>query len=306
MPQYDDNTVLCIGSALWDTIASSSSEITPGNDLPGIIRRRPGGVALNIALALVEQGQKAALLTTIGKDQDGDALLGFLETSGVDCRFVTRTDDPTDNYLAIETPSGEVFGAIADCASLERAGDLVLSPLRDGRLADSKNHWRGTSIIDGNLPVSVLESISANNDLTQSHLSFVPASPGKAARMLAALKSQHGTLFVNKGEAEIICGTKFDDSFAAAAALREMGARRAIVTDGPRAAALMDENFRISAEPPKVDAKTTTGAGDVFLARFIAGEIALESDDDLTNEQLLHILSQAVIAAGEHVMKDNS
>jgi len=64
MPDTIMPPVLCIGSALWDTIASASCDMQPGHDVAGIIRRRPGGVALNIALALVEHGQPAALLTS--------------------------------------------------------------------------------------------------------------------------------------------------------------------------------------------------------------------------------------------------
>lgn len=289
--------VLCIGSALWDTIASASCEMQPGNDVAGIIRRRPGGVALNIALALVKRGQPAALLTTIGKDPQGDELVAKLEEAGVDCQYVTRINDPTDNYLAIETTSGVIFGAIADCASLEKAGDLILEPVRNGQLASANNRWRGSVVIDGNLPVSTLESIAENNDFDSAHLSFVPASPSKAERMRAALKAQSGTLFVNKGEAEILCNREIESSREASELLRQMGAHRAIVTDGPNESALCDKNGTIVVIPPKVVAKTTTGAGDVFLATFVGAEIA-------STMALREIMEASAKAAADHVMKD--
>jgi sugar/nucleoside kinase (ribokinase family) len=289
--------VLCIGSALWDIIASASCEMQPGNDVAGIIRRRPGGVALNIALALVERGQPAALLTTIGNDAQGDELIAKLEAAGVDCQYVTRLDDPTDSYLAIETTSGVVFGAIADCASLEKAGDIILTPVRDGRLGSAQNPWQGSVVIDGNLPVSTLESIAGNRDFDVAHLSFVPASPGKAERMRAALQAQSATLFVNKGEAEILCKRTLTDSREACEALCQLGAHRAVVTDGPNESALCDENGVISVIPPKVEAKTTTGAGDVFLATFVGAEIA-------STFGLREIMETAVKAAADHVMKD--
>ncbi len=297
MPDTSPLPVLCIGSALWDIIASASCEMQPGNDVAGIIRRRPGGVALNIALALVQRGQPAALLTTIGNDSQGDELVVKLEAAGVDCQYVTRIDDPTDNYLAIETTSGEVFGAIADCASLEKAGDIILSPVRDGRLGTAQSPWQGAVVIDGNLPVSTLESIAENQDFDAAHLSFVPASPGKAERMRAALQSQSATLFVNKIEAETLCKRTLTDSSEACEALCQLGAHRAIVTDGPNESALCDENGVISVTPPKVEAKTTTGAGDVFLATFVGAEIA-------STLGLREIMEAAVKAAAEHVMKD--
>lgn len=288
--------VLCIGSALWDTIASTTVRMKPGYDVPGCIIRRPGGVALNIALALVRSGQVAALLSTIGKDAEGDALIAELIAEGVDCQYITRTDDPTDNYLAVETVSGAVFAAVADCASLEKAGESILSPLRDGRLASLENPWRGAVIIDGNLPISVLNSISRHGDFSHAALSFVPASPGKAGRMRTALKSQGGTLFVNKGEAEILCGMDFTDSLEAAQTLRQLGAHRTVVTDGPNSAVLSGQEL-VQIIPPKVDARTTTGAGDVFLAAFIATELAGEHPAE-------YILQTAVNAAAAHITKE--
>lgn len=292
-----NSPVLCIGSALWDTIAATTVRMKAGYDVPGNITRRPGGVALNIALALVHCGQPAALLTTIGKDPEGDALIAELTAEGVDCQYVTRTDDPTDNYLAVETVSGEVFAAVADCASLERAGDSILAPLRDGRLATSDQPWSGSTIIDGNLPVSVLESIAAHGDFAAASLSFVPASPGKAGRMRAALKSQGGTLFVNKGEAEILCRMDFANSIEAALTLRQLGAHRAVVTDGPHLAALSIGETTHNVTPPSVNARTTTGAGDVFLASFIATELTGEQTAD-------QILLAAVTAAATHITKE--
>ena len=288
--------VLCIGSALWDTIARTTLRMKPGYDVPGHIERQPGGVALNIALALVRQGQAAALLTTIGRDAEGDALIATLEAAGVDCSYVTRTGDPTDNYLAIEAANGEVFGAVADCASLEKAGEQVLAPLRDGRLADAGKRWDGPVVIDGNLPVSVLDSLAQQGDLADAALSFVPASPGKAGRMRMALKTQGGTLFVNKSEAEILCRIDFANATEAALTLRQLGAHRAVVTDGARAAAISTGTETLDLTPPRVSARTTTGAGDVFLASFIAAELN-------GTRSPAALLETAIAAAARHITK---
>jgi len=77
--------------------------MTPGHDSPGVIARRTGGVAL----------------------LEGQRLIEDLTGAGIDCGFVTRVNEPTDSYLAIEGPDGEVFAAIADCQSLERAGSSL-------------------------------------------------------------------------------------------------------------------------------------------------------------------------------------
>lgn len=262
--------VLCIGSALWDIIASAGAPMQPGQDIAGQIRRQLGGVALNVAVALVRQGQPAALLSAIGNGPEGDALIDALDSEGVDCRFIYRSDDPTDSYLAIENPDGGVFGAIADCASLELAGDKIFAPLRDGRLGSPATPWPWRVVIDGNLPSTLMENLSSRIEFSACQINMVPASPGKADRLRAALSGGNITLYVNMHEAEILCGASLADSRVAAKALCALGAARAIVTDGPRMACVSDGDTIAALTPPETNAHSTTGAGDVFLAAHIA------------------------------------
>jgi pseudouridine kinase len=255
--------ILCAGAALWDIIARAEAPLHPGADEPGRIERRMGGVALNVALALAGNGVRAALLTALGRDSQGDRLVAALEARGVDCAHVTRTADPTDTYLAVEDAGGELFAAVADCAGLERAGAAVLAPLRDGRLGDAARPWPGTLVIDGNLPAAVLEGLAGDPAFAAARLAFVPASPGKAARLACALGLGRALFYVNRREAEVICGADFPDAGAAAEALVARGAR-------PVAAAGPEGVVRRAPQP--VAARSVTGAGDSFLAAHLAAE----------------------------------
>ena len=287
--------VLCIGSALWDIIAAASAPMAKGGDIAGQIRRQLGGVALNVAVALVRQGQPAALLTAIGNGPEGDALIDALEAEGVDCRFVYRSDDPTDSYLAIENPNGDVFGAIADCASLELAGDRIFAPLLDGRLGSPSEPWPNRVVVDGNLPASLMESLSTRIEFSDCQLNIVPASPGKAARLRAALSGGQVTLYVNLGEAEILCKAKLASSEIAAKALLGLGATRAIVTNGAETACFSDGATTVSLTPPKTEAHSTTGAGDVFMAAHIAA-----GGENATPESRLQA---AIDASSRHITR---
>ncbi len=287
--------VLCIGSALWDIIASASAPMAQGADIAGKIRRQPGGVALNVALALARQGQQAILLSAIGNGPEGDALIEALELEGVDCRFIYRSDDRTDSYLAIENPDGDVFGAIADCAALERAGDRIFAPLLDGRLGTPGSPWPYRVVVDGNLPAALMQSLPGRIEFSDCQLNFVPASPGKAARLRAALLGGEVTLYVNRGEAEILCETTLPDAEIAAHALLKLGAARAIVTDGPRMACFSDGETTVTLTPPPTPAHSTTGAGDVFMAAHIAA-----GGDSATPETRLQA---AIDAAARHITR---
>ncbi len=287
--------VLCIGSALWDIIASASAPMQQGGDIAGHIRRQLGGVALNVAVALVRQGQPAALLSAIGNGPEGDALIEALEREGVDCRFVYRSDDPTDSYLAIENPDGDVFGAIADCASLELAGERIFAPLLDGRLGSPGVPWPYRVVVDGNLPADLMQSLASRIEFSDCQMNIVPASPGKADRLRKALSGGAVTLYVNLGEAEILCEAPLKDSETAAKALLALGAARAIVTNGAKTACFSDGALSVALTPPITAAHSTTGAGDVFMAAHIAA-----GGDDVSPTARLQI---AIDASARHISR---
>ena len=78
---------------------------------------------------------------------------------------------------------------------------------------------------------------------------------------------------MNVKEAEYLCKKEFNDAAEAASSLVAKGAYRAVVTNGPMAAALVDNEVSITTKPPKVDAVRVTGAGDIFMAAHIASEL---------------------------------
>ncbi len=284
--------VICVGSALWDIIARAQQSMSPGHDSPGQIERRAGGVALNVAHALYQHGKRPIVLSAMGHDTEGETLVKEMISGGIDCRYITRVNDPTDCYLAIERPDGEVFAAIADCFSLERAGRDILTPLSDGRLASQDNPYSGIAVVDGNLPEHVLTEAAHGPLLEAAQVYFIPASPGKAERMKTVVSAGRGTLFVNRIEAEILTGESYADSRAAASALIEH-CDGAVVTDGPKDATLARNGSILSVTPPSVEVTGVTGAGDAFLAGFVAAE--------MDGEHQASCLIRAADAAAAHI-----
>ena len=130
-------SIVCIGSVLWDVIGKSARPMAQGADVPGRITRLPGGVALNIAMALVRFGLPPALLSAVGRDTEGEGLIAALTALGLDTAYLYRPHDlPTDQYMAIEASNG-LIAAIADAHSLEQAGTRILRPLEDGTLGSA-------------------------------------------------------------------------------------------------------------------------------------------------------------------------
>ncbi len=264
--------ILCIGSVLWDVIGRAPSVMRAGSDVPGRITRLPGGVAMNIAMTLRRFGLTPALLTAIGRDDEGAELLDACRKLGMATDHVYLSDDlPTDRYMAVEGANG-LIAAIADAHSLEAAGDKILRPLADGRLGSEGAPYAGLVAIDGNLTELLLAEIAASPLFARSDLRVAPASPGKAERLTPLLACPRATLYVNLEEAGLICQTRFASAPEAAAALVARGAARVLVTDGGRTAAEADAEDLREAEPPEVLVTRVTGAGDTFMAAHIAAE----------------------------------
>lgn len=289
--------ILCIGSVLWDVIGRSSSHMRVGSDVPGRITRLPGGVAMNIAMTLRRFGMSPALLTTIGRDVEGNELVAEAVRMGMNVDHVYRSEDlPTDVYMAVEGANG-LIAAIADAHSLEAAGNKILHPLENGALGTADAPFDGLVALDGNLTVELLQNIATSVLFAKADLRVAPASPGKAERLLALLGHSSATFYVNLEEAGLLCQTTFDTSDHAAKALVARGAHRVLVTNGDKPASEATAEDAITLAPPSVLVTRVTGAGDTFMAAHIASEFQ-KLDRRAAFERALH--AAATYVSGEN------
>ncbi|MGR3526273.1 MAG: PfkB family carbohydrate kinase, partial [Paracoccaceae bacterium] len=262
--------ILCIGSVLWDVIGRAPSHMRQGADVPGRITRLPGGVAMNIAMALARFGLRPSLLSAVGRDAEGDELIAACAALGVGTEHVYRSDDlPTDRYMAIEGANG-LIAAIADAHSLEAAGAKILRPLMGGALGDAARPYAGLMALDGNLTRALLDEIATHPAFAAADLRVAPASPGKADRLGPFLSHGRAVLYVNIEEASILCQQPFAEATQAAVGLVARGAARALVTDGGQPAADATAEAVVTLPCRQVLVTRVTGAGDTFMAAHIA------------------------------------
>jgi sugar/nucleoside kinase (ribokinase family) len=265
--------ILCIGAVLWDIIGRHPHAMPLGADRPGHITRLPGGVAMNIAMALARLGLQPALLACIGNDPEGDDLIKAATALGLQTTHIHRTTHPTDRYMAIEGANG-LIAAIADAHSLERAGASILKPLSDGTLGTPQNPWSGPIALDGNLTAALLSTIATAPLFAKADLRIAPASPGKALRLTPFLRHPNATLYLNLEEANLLAATTHSTAHDAAAALLILGAQHILVTDGPHPTADARAGHGvITAQPPKITPARITGAGDTFMAAHIVASL---------------------------------
>jgi len=290
---------LCIGAVHWDIIGTAFATLAIGNDVPGIVRRAPGGVAFNIAAALARAMPGAApiLRAAVGDDADGAALIAACAAVGIETGHILwLADTATDAYLAIEGPGG-LIAAICDARALARAEGELPAPLEDGRIAGPGAPFEGIIVADGNLAPETLARIAGNPALAEADLRLASAAPAKAAHLRAALTHPRATIYLNLAEARVLLASDVSDTRAAASALLDLGAARALVTDGERPIALA---CRLGphhvAHPARVVPQGVTGAGDALMAAHIAAEAAGLPPDAA--------LAAALCAAARHIAPD--
>lgn len=258
--------LLCLGAAHWDILGTSAQPIAAGGDVPGHIIRHPGGVALNIARALVAHGQAVGLVAPLGQDEDGAALRRAIARAGIATEFLHLSATlPTGRYMAIEA-EGALIAAVADTAALEAAGAELVAQV--ARLV--AEGFTGQIVADSGILPDDLRVLA---ETCGGQLALVAASPAKAPRLKGCVG--HGArVYLNRGEAEALLAQPLPTAHAAALALCAAGFSRAIVTDGPRPVCDADAQATLSADPPEVTPNRATGAGDVFLAAHITAERA--------------------------------
>ena len=263
--------ICCIGAMHWDFIGRSRSNISRGEDVPGVIQRCVGGVAFNIAVTLSRLGAHCAIIGVVGNDAEGDELVEICLNFGLETKDVVRsTDIPTDSYICIEDTFGMV-AAVAAGQALELYEREMLAALKNRILATD---FSNASIIvaDGNMTKDFHHDIAEDDKFKLADLRVVAASSGKAQHLEPYLLSNRGTLYLNLDEACILGKCAYRDSSEAATDLVEQGAKRVIVTNGEHPACDALLNGVLLGRPLKENARTVTGAGDAFVAAHIFSE----------------------------------
>lgn len=259
--------VACIGAMHVDVKARLTGETHPGTSNPAVAVRTPGGVAGNVARNLGRLGLPVSLFSMVGDDATGHALLGELHAASVDTSGVHHAPGPpTASYLAILDREGRLLLAAADMEVYEG-----LNPEWADRVGPSLERF-DVWVIDANVPAAALARLVRHAG--RALLVADPVSVPKASR-LAAVLPRIDVLFPARAEALALAGLPADDQASvvtAAAAIRERGVRRVVVSLGWRGVYLDD-----GAQPRQVPALPArsvvdvTGAGDAQIAGYVYG-----------------------------------
>jgi pseudouridine kinase len=256
--------VTVVGGANIDIHGKPDAPLRAHDSNPGTIRISPGGVARNVAENLARLGIRCRLVSAVGNDGNGDAIVNACRAAGVDVRHLHRIEPgPTPTYLSILDDSGDLHIAVNDMRLLDR--------LDADRLEAQRAVFAESSlvIVDANLPADTLEWITGICSDVPLFADAVSAQ--KAGRLRPFLQSIH-TLKCSELEARALAGQ--DDTEPAepgvlADCLRDKSAGRVFVSRGGKGVCFSTPEQCGSARqrnPEPRRPENASGAGDAFLA----------------------------------------
>lgn len=256
------SSILCIGGAAVDrTFALDAAMVAKTSNPARAQAVTFGGVAHNVAENLARLGARVSLISAVGDDAQGRELLAHASDAGIDVRgVVVDARFPTAQYLAIMEPAGDLAVGISSAQVVEAIDERRLRALLGD--APQAAYW----FVDCNLGADAMSTVIACARERGVRLAVDGVSVAKIRRLPAALDGID-VAFCNNDEAASYLQAEIRDA-AAARALGDRGAERAVVTAGPRGA------FAFAGAPSFVPAARShpinvTGAGDAFVAATV-------------------------------------
>lgn len=259
----DRRPILCIGAANLDRKLRTLDKLALGTSNPARQDESFGGVARNIAENLARMGAQVSLITAVGGDASGRALLAHADSLGIDTRAALRLDGAsTGTYTAVLDQDGEMAVALADMA--------IIDALTPDFLASREPQRAGAALIvaDLNLPQDSIAALRRDAARDGVDLVLVAVSEPKMARLPRELAGVR-LLILNAGELAARVGRPLasDAEIAAACAeLQAQGVRDLVVTRGAAGVLFTGAHGLARLDAPPADVVDVTGAGDAFAA----------------------------------------
>lgn len=260
--------VLVIGASLMDTKGKPLAGLEPKTSNPGIIRQSRGGTARNVAENLGRLGADVILISAIGPDRSGRALLETTLEAGVNTDYmITSERHRSGSYIALLNPDGSLSVALDDTE--------VMGQVTAQYLYQHRRLFRDAEMlmVDGSLSE---EALAMALKLGQQYGVPVCADPSSArlAYKLCPYLSQLTLVVPNEVEAAALCGVEFvgfdpESSIQVARQLVGVGVQNVGVTlsDFGLAYATAAESGYL---PPRYNQMVdSTGTGDAITAAIM-------------------------------------
>ncbi|MEO2078246.1 MAG: carbohydrate kinase [Bacillus sp. (in: firmicutes)] len=252
--------------------------------------RAPGGAPANVAAAVAKYGQKAAMISKVGKDAFGDFLVEKLIEAGVETDKVYRTGEANTalafvslkengerDFSFYRNPSADLLlseeeiepgwfqaGDILHFCSV----DLVESPMKQAhkKAIAAVSAAGGLVSFDPNVRLPLW---SDSEDCRKAILEFLPAAD-----------------IVKVSDEELAFITGIQEESAAIQSLFVGNVKAIVYTKGAAGADLYVKDEKFASSGYTVVAVDTTGAGDAFIGGFLYQMLELQANPGNVEEVL--------------------
>jgi len=278
----DERRVLVVGEALVDLVQRAD----------GSRHEAPGGSPANVALTLGRLGRHPQLLTSLGDDDRGRAVRGWLEGSGVRVSAGSATGAHTSTATALLDASGAATYEFDLAWSVDTQLAGPADVLHVGSIA--------TVIEPGASAVLRLVEERRQNATITFDPNIRPALIDDAGAARARVEQLVGLADVVKVSDEDLRWVRPDQSLSEAAAdWLALGPAAVVVTLGGEGAFALTAAGRVSILAPLVSVVDTVGAGDTFMGALIDGLV----DADVAGADRRAALRELPLGVLERIMR---
>ena len=300
--------VIAIGEALIDFIPHEKGRAL--NDVENFLRV-PGGAPLNVAAAVAKLGGKSQMLTKLGQDGFGDAILNEVKPLGVDVSRISRTNEANTALAFVSLrEDGErdfSFYRSPSADMLLSAEEICVEDFNEKDIL----HFCSVSLIDAPIKEAHRRAIEIAKE-KGCLISFDPnvrlplwKNPEDCRKAILEFLPLSNIVKISDEELEFITGIK--DEKEALDFLLTGDVKVIIYTKGTNGAEFITKERVIFSPSFKVSAQDTTGAGDSFIGSLLyqvaEGEYSLEQLVDLSEEKVQEILTFSNATAALTVCK---
>lgn len=300
--------VIAIGEALIDFIPNEKGRAL--NDVENFLRV-PGGAPLNVAAAVAKLGGKSQMLTKLGQDGFGDAILNEVKPLGVDVSRISRTNEANTAlaFVSLREDGERDFSFYRNPSAdmLLSAEEICVEDFNEKDIL----HFCSVSLIDAPIKEAHRRAIEIAKE-KGCLISFDPnvrlplwKNPEDCRKAILEFLPLSNIVKISDEELEFITGIK--DEKEALDFLLTGDVKVIIYTKGTNGAEFITKERVIFSPSFKVSAQDTTGAGDSFIGSLLyqvaEGEYSLEQLVDLSEEKVQEILTFSNATAALTVCK---
>jgi len=251
------NQVLSFGEVLWDAFGDG---------------KKAGGAPMNVARHLVQQGVNVTFASSVGMDNSGDALIEFLKSNGLYSDLIQQADEfPTCEVTVKLDENNQATYIIPEPVSWDNieTTDVLNTAAK-----------KASAIVFGSLACR----LTATRETLLNLLDETPAlkifdvnlrPPHFTLSTIETLVARADVVKMNEEEANLLIGGSSNSLRDQIAEFRSKYHNQTIcVTRGENGAIVWHDHKFYESPGCPVKVGDSVGAGDAFLATFVAGLLA--------------------------------